>query len=279
MSDATARDLVLARRVLAAYMLLRIAVGPYSALAGQPEELFAPVWFLAPLGHMPTAGVFLVIQVAGAAAAARAVARPSSPLPFAGAWVALLVLAGLRGSLGKILHNDVLLLVAAVPMVVGWSARDARQALAGSRLLVGGLYFAAGYQKLRHTGLDWVFSDNFRWILYQAARSGRAVTDRVALFVADRAWLATASAAALLGAELVAPLLLAVRRLRLPFLAVTIAFHGGTWLTLGLDYWGWIVMVAAVTVPWSRIEERLGAWAPSGVIPGGVSAEGGRTGP
>ena len=74
---------------------------------------------------MPSAWVIGALQVIGAIAAVAgrrpAPARTSrSPL----AWASLLVLAGLKDSLGKILHNDVLLLLAAVPFLM--AAGEAR---------------------------------------------------------------------------------------------------------------------------------------------------------
>jgi len=118
------------------------------------------------------------------------------------------------------------------------------------------VYFLAGVQKLRHSGLDWVFSDNMRWVLYAGAASGRAPTTVIARAIADQVWLATFTAGCILAFELSAPLWLASRRGRLWFLAGAVALHVGTWLTLGLDYWAWILTVAVLTVPWDELRGR-----------------------
>ncbi len=248
---------------LAAVIALRAAVGPYRALAGQPEALFVPPWWM-PLDRMPSAEVLVGVQVATVLAAVLCLTGKAPRAGFAGAWFGLLLLAGWRGSLGKVLHNDVLLLLCAVPVLfapasarpgeprsspaAGWPRR-------GALAVCAAVYFLTGLQKLRHSGLDWVFSDNLRWVLYAGAASGRAPTPVIARALADQAWLATLTAAGILGLELSAPVWLAVRRWRLGFLVAVVVLHVGTWLTLGLDYWAWVLTVAVVVLP-SRDEAR-----------------------
>ncbi len=261
-APGSARCVAIVRTGLAALIGLRIAVGPYRQLAGQPASLFEPPPFLSWLPSMPSVGVIAALQIVGVVAAVFAVAQRRPAAAFAIAWASLLVLAGLKDSLGKILHNDVLLLLAAVPLLAapgdarieserrsardGWSVRAAM-------IVVAGAYFTAGVEKLVHSGLDWVAGDNMRWILYQAASGGRAHTRTVALFIADRPWLAHVTAAAILGTELVAPLVLVWRRVRPWFVTLAVVLHVGTWLTLGLDYWGWAVTVAVVLFEWDRV--------------------------
>lgn len=271
------RRFELASRGLAALIALRVALGPYRALAGQPEELFRPVWFLRPLDGMPSAEVFVALQVVGTAAAVYAVVgRRSRPRwgAFIGAWLAFLVLAGLRSSLGKILHNDVLLLVAAVPFLVTPDGDDetrCRQAIRAAMAVLASAYFFAGLAKLRHSGLGWVTGDNMRYILTWGAVDGRAHFDGWALWVADRAWLSTLSAAGILGLELGAPVAIGVRALRPAFVGAAAALHVATWFLLGLDYWAWIGAVAVVLVDWSRVRPPAGRGrdaVPPGAAPG-----------
>ncbi|MGI8684675.1 MAG: hypothetical protein ACR2MO_06245 [Acidimicrobiales bacterium] len=264
MAPGSAHHLAAVRAGLAVVIALRLATGPYTQLAGQPAALFRPPAFLSWLPSMPPFGVLLALQVAGVVAAVAAAAgrRPSSS--FAVAWASLLVLAGLRGSLGKILHNDVLLLLAAVPVMLapagarwgdlrrsprwGWPVR-------ASLAVIAVVYAACAVQKLRHTGVAWMTGDNMRWILWSAAAGPRAPTTAVARFVAERAWLAHVVAAGLLGIELAAPMLLGWSRTRTAFVVLVATLHLGTWLTLGLDYWGWALTVAVVAAPaawWER---------------------------
>jgi hypothetical protein len=257
----TGRALVGVRTGLAAIIGVRIALGPYRELAGQPSALFRPPPLLSWLPSMPPLWVLVALQLVGFGAAVAAVAGRRVAVAFPLAWVSLLVLAGCKDSLGKVLHNDVLLLLAAVPFLLapadarwddrtpsrryGWPVRTAM-------VIVAGAYFATGVQKLVHSGLAWVTGDNMRWILYSAASSGRAPTRDVALYLADRPWLAHVAAAGLLGIELLFPIVLVVRRARPFFIVAVAALHIGTWLTLGLDYWGWALTVAVVLWDWDR---------------------------
>lgn len=247
------------RTGLAVVIALRLSLGSYPRVGGLPDPLFHPRGIVALLfDSMPPRGVLVAAQVIGAGLAWLAVARVRPRLTFPLAWATLLVLAGLKGSLGKILHNDVLVLVASLPFVLGPRERPADRVDPGrptrrwgwaphaALVIVALLYCATGLQKLRHSGIEWVTGDNTRWVMVQGAASGRAPTTGIALFVAERAWLAHVVAASFLLLELTFPIVLVVRRAR-PFYALgAAALHVGTWLTLGLDYWGWVLVVAIV---------------------------------
>lgn len=257
-APGTAHRLAAVRAGLAVVIALRLATGPYAELAGQPAALFRPPDVLAWLPSMPPLAVLVALQVVGTVAAGAAATGRRATATFAVAWGSLAVLAGLRGGLGKVLHNDVLLLLAAVPIMLApagarWgdlrSSRRWGWPVRAAMAVVAAVYFACAVQKLRHSGLDWVTGDNMRWILYSASAGTRAPTTAAALFIADRAWLAHLTAGALLATELAAPVLLAVRRTRLLFVALAALLHLGTWLTLGLDYWGWALTVAVVALP------------------------------
>lgn len=258
-----AERLVAVQLGLAVLVGLRVALGPYPALAGQPPALFRPLSFLRVLDGMPPLGVILAVQVVGVVAAALAVAGAGRGRrgAFAVAWASLLFLAGLRTSLGKILHNDVVLLLAAVPFLAapadarpgagrsarfGWPVRTAL-------VVVAGAYFFAGLAKMRNSGLAWVTSDNLRFVMYEAAGSGRAFTDRLAAAVAGVPWLATLAAAAILTLELTFPVVLWVRRARPLYAGAAVALHVLTWVTLGIDYWLWAAVVLLVLPDWSPL--------------------------
>lgn len=260
-AEAAAHRVAVVRAGLAVIIGLRVATGPYRSLGGQPAALFDPPTLLAWLPQMPGRPALVTLQVVGAVTAAAAALRWRPRATFAVAWACLLVLAGLKGSLGKILHNDVLLLLAAAPMLgappearPGDRTRSARfgwpAELAVVVVAVG--YFTSGVQKLVHSGLDWVTGDNMRWVMYQAAEQALAPTDAVARAVAGRPWLATAVAGSILAFELSAPLVLFARRTRPWFAGVAVLLHAGTWLTLGLDYWAWALTAIVVLPEWGR---------------------------
>lgn len=236
---------------------LRIALGPYRDLAGLPRALFRPVWFLSGLDGMPPLAVIAGLQVVGAVAAVAALASPRwRRVAFATAWLALLVLAGLRGSRGKILHNDVLLLLVCVPFLAGpvvrrW--RDRRPSAAygwpirTALVVTAGAYFFCGLAKLEHSGLAWVTSDNVHNVFVIAARSGRPMFPGVAESLASAGHLI---AAFTLAFELSFVIVLFWPRVRPLYAAGAVALHAGTWLTLGIDYWAWAGVVLLVLVDW-----------------------------
>ena len=178
------------------------------------------------------------------------------------AWLALLLLAGLWGSSGKVMHNDVLLLTVSFPVLfVGSPTRDSeahgprwgwapRAALA----VLTVVYFLTGYQKLRHSGLEWAFSSNLAWVIRQGSSPFGPDLNRA---LADQLWLTQALAAGTLLFELAAPVLLAVRRTRLLFALGATAMHLGIWALLGLDYFGWILAVWAVVIPMTPLGDRI----------------------
>jgi hypothetical protein len=254
LAPATARQLVVVRAGFAAVIGLRIALGPYRALAGQPAALFRPVSFLQVLGSMPSRPAMVLLQVVGTVPAALVLARRWPRAAFAIAWICLLVLAGLRSSLGKILHNDVLLLLGSFPLLFaspisqGDLEGDESRVRFGWPLSVGSAvvalaYFLTGIAKLRHSGLAWVTSDNMRYVMAAAGRSGLPEFPGIAIEVSQHAALSHGIAAGILGVELAFPLAFVLPSAR-PWLAVAVAvLHVGTWLTLGLDYWTWIATV------------------------------------
>ena len=255
------------RTALALVVGARLLLTDYRVVADLPTELFSPPWFLAWLGSPPSATVVGALQLVGLAAVVGVAAtRGRSAVPFAAAWVALVVLGGLQTSAGKVMHNDVLLVLAAAPfavptlvpgggarLVAGWQHRTAMA-------LVALGYLLAGLAKLRHSGLDWVVSDNLRWVLYSGARSSRSVLPGVARFVADQLWLTIVIAAATLATEILFPLGLVWERARVALAAASVALHLGVFLLLGLDYSTWVAVVLVLFLPWQRwLGRRLDA--------------------
>lgn len=272
-APGTPYRMAVVRAGLAVVIVVRVALGPYRALAGQPSSLFRPPPFLAWLHGMPPVSAIAALQIVGVVAGVLAIANRRPALTFPVAWLSLLVLAGLKTSLGKVLHNDVLLLLAAVPFLLApGEARARREAPDGATprygwpvraamIVVSVAYFAAGVEKLVHSGVAWVTSDNMRWILYRAASGGRVHDVSVPLVIADRPWLAHVLAGAILCLELGAPLILISRRWQLAFVVLAAGLHLGTWATLGLDYWAWALTVAIVLVDWDAVA-KLSLLAP-----------------
>ncbi len=253
-----ARTFRLVSTGLAAVIGFRLIGRRWWEMASLPGDLFQPAFVVAWMPAIPSGPALVALQVLGVAAAVvaglgRRAARPA----FALAWVSLLLLGGLWSSVGKVMHNEVLLLTACLPFLVApWPARD-RRGQSGSwgwpprasLALIASVYAIAGIQKLVHSGPAWVLSDNISWVLYDGATSTRSPFPELAQALAEKVWAAPLIAGGALAVELSAPLLLSLRRTRLAFVALATSLHAGIWMTLGLDYSAWVLTVAAVAIP------------------------------
>lgn len=253
------RDVAFAATALSALIGLRLALSPFRGLADLPAELFRPVPFLRFLDQGPPVEVIVAFQVVGTAAASMAVLGRGRRVAFPIAWASLLFLAGLRASRGKIQHNDLLLILAAVPFLVaplearfrslrrsaafGWPLRSALVVVAGS-------YSFAGFHKLTESGLAWVTTDNMRWILYTGSQGSHSVWPDLAVAIADRDWLSHLLAGGVLAFELGFVAVLWLPRLRTHFALGAVALHAGIYLTLGLDYWTYAALALLFVVDW-----------------------------
>jgi hypothetical protein len=261
----TGRRLVFVHSALAVLIALRVGLGPYRELAELPDALFDPVPVLGYLASMPSAAAIVAIQVAGVVAAVLAAARRWPRVTFAIAWVAYLVLAGLRGSRGKVLHNDLLLLwTSAVfllaPVTATWRDRQPRREhgwpVRVAIVVAALIYFFAAYHKLRRSGIDWVLGDNMSFILRWGPAIGEPALPEVAETIAESPALSKATAGLLLGVELVFPLAIWWRGLRPWLAAAAVGLHIGTWFLLGLDYWAWALTVPILLVDWTSTDPR-----------------------
>jgi hypothetical protein len=262
----TAARLLFVHTGLALLIGARVALGPYPELAGTPEALFVPVPVLAFLPGMPPLWLIVALQVIGAAAALVAALRRYPRAAFGLAWGCYLALAGLFGSRGKVMHNDLLLLWTAVPFLLapvgvpgddpqprreyGWPVRSAA-------FIAAAIYGLAGYHKVLRSGPAWAYGDNLRYVLLWGPIYGRGRWEEAARWVADRWWAYKGASVFSLLFELTFPLVLVWRRLQ-PWYAVTaVGLHLLTWVFLGLDYWAWSATALLVFVDWPAAISRL----------------------
>ncbi|MFD2793877.1 hypothetical protein ACFS27_10010 [Promicromonospora vindobonensis] len=270
-------SVVLLQVALALIIASRLLAHDWILISERPAELTHHLWILGWLPHLPPPAL-VAIQVAGLAGAALVVARRAPRAGLVLSWLSLLVLAGLWGASGKFHHNDVLLLTATFPVLFarapvrahpstdpadrmahavtwGWTPRAALA-------VVGCVYFLTGLQKVRHSGLAWVFSDNMSWVLLQGADSSPVSTELVRS-LAETPVLPQLLAGGALALELAAPLLLCWRPTRLVFAGAVTAMHLSIWVCLGLDYSPWWLTVWAVTIAtgvptgWAAVRERV----------------------
>src|SRR5690625_1226834 len=188
LAPGSPRILLIVHTALAAIIGLRLATRDWTAIAERPAALTANLsvmnWFPAEAAVAP---VLVGVQIVGLIGVGMVLARWRPQFGFIIAWVAYIFLAGLWANSGKVVHNDVLpaligfvFLFAPVPARnessrpskrFGWPPRAALVAL-------GILYFFTGFQKLRESGIDWVFSENMQWIMRQGTSPfGAAFTD------------------------------------------------------------------------------------------------------
>ena len=247
---------------------LRVALTPFTRLTDAPDALIDMAPIVEWLPSMPSAAVIVALQVLGTAAAVAAAVRWRTRVTFAVAWACYLVLAGLRGSRGKVLHNDLLLLWAAAPFLLApveaaWHDRSPSRTygwpLRVATVVTVLVYFFAGYHKLRRSGLEWAFGDNMHFVVLWGPSIGQPGWQALADWVADRAWSARLAGIGILGVELGFPLGLVWRRLLPWFAAVAVVLHAGTYLLLGLDYWAWMLAVPLLLVDWTGIRRGTAA--------------------
>ena len=259
---------------LCGILAIRLAVGPYLDLAHQPAALFRPISFMNLLPSMPPAAFVVPVQVLAVTAAVLATAGLRTRISLPVAWLAAVPLIAMTSSLGKTVHNDVLLLLCLLPLLPSpagdaWSLdvrrRDGGAAAPSWRfgwpvrtamVVVAGAYFFSGFAKLLHAGPAWVTSGNLRWVLY-ASSDAQAHANQVALFVADRPWLAHLLAAGALAVELCFPLVLWRPRLAWVLVPAVVALHAGIWAAMRLDYWPMAATVLIVMVDWPAVVARL----------------------
>lgn len=259
------RRLYITVSLLSAAMGLRIVLSPFRGLAQIPEELFDPPIFLRWLDTPPSSDVILVVQIVGGLAAVASAFGQQRRVTFVLTWLALLFLGGLRASRGKIMHNDVLILLAAVPFL--WATADAHfkgrrrsgrygAPIRAAMAVVVLAYFFTGYQKVVSSGWTWVASDNMRWVIYRAANSTSGHAPDLARWIAQYPLLCQAIALATLTVECGSPLALARPRLRVHLALAVTGFHTAIWMLLGLDYSMWIATSWIVLIDWGRVAQR-----------------------
>ena len=226
---------------------------------------------------MPSVEVLTVLQVAGAVLAVLAVLSWRPRWTFAGAWLCFVFLEGLVGSRVKVSHNELMAVLASLPLLaapaaVSWLDREDDPATGwphrAALVVLAFGYFFTGFGKLRASGPAWVLSDNLKWSLAAGVRSTKPPTDAIAQFVVGHDLLAHGLALATIAVELGFILILFRPRLRPLFAAIITSFHVGIYLTLGLDYFSWVAAVLVVLLPWEDLIARTHArWAKRAISP------------
>lgn len=115
------------------------------------------------------------------------------------------------------------------------------------------IYFEAGFQKLKHSGLEWVFSDNFQLMLVT-----RPTVTPLGLWVSYFPWLCQFLAGVTLLAQILAPLALFSGTAALFLVPTLFMFHIGTYILMGNHGYFIPYDIAYVAwVPWGLLISRL----------------------
>ena len=280
------RQLAALRIGLCSLLALRLAARAeiHLELAGQQPELYRPLSYMALFDRMPPRELIVACLVAGILAAVLAAAGLFARTMLAVALVAALLLGGMYTAQGKVMHNDALLVLCLIAIVFSrhgdaWSLDALRRSRRRSgmpwraepgpaygwpvrtaMIVVALAYLLAGLHKIAGSGgLGWASSENMRWVLYVA--SDQQGYNAVAFWIAEHPWAAHLSASVVLATECLFWLTLLAPRLRWVLVPAAVAFHAGTWVTLGLDYSAWALCVVIVFVSWPAATHRAREWA------------------
>jgi hypothetical protein len=116
------------------------------------------------------------------------------------------------------------------------------------------IFCAAGISKLRHSGLEWVFSDNLSLLLLRQQyhlSDGEPLT-RWGVAVANHAWASRGLAAASVAVETMFPLALFSRRARYVLVPAGLSFLAGIRLLMGPTFEQFMICYV-FWLPWSRL--------------------------
>ena len=255
----------------------------FSAWGHYSQVFWMPVWLFDTL-HVPqlSAGAIDVIQSLWKASlllsAIGLFTRPAMAVAFVlGAY-----LMGLPHNFGQTQHFDTLVVFAAGALALSRAA-DACSIDASLRAAAGRpaprddgeyrwpirfvwvamslIYCAAGLSKLRHSGLEWIFSDNLTLLLLRQQyhiSDGEPLT-RWGITVAHHPWAARALALASVSIETLFPLALFSRTARLLFVPAGFGMLLGIRLLMGPTF-EQFMMCGVFWVPWSVVLETVREW-------------------
>jgi len=274
-STGSGRRLAAVRIGLCSTLAFRLSRPVYLGLSGQPKALYRPLSFMHLFGSMPSPSLTEAAQIAGVTAAVLAAAGLLARITLPTAWACGILLNGMATSIGKVVHNDVLLLLALVPLLAAptsewwsldalfsrrshdrdWSARYGWPVKTAMVVAAGG-YFFTGLAKLVFSGLAWALSSNLRWALYQSS-DGRGHPNALAIFIADRPIIAHLIAAMTLVIELGFPLVLLRPKLAWFFVPAAVGLHIAIRASMDLDYSAWAATIVVLFVNWPAVVDRL----------------------
>ncbi len=128
------------------------------------------------------------------------------------------------------------------------------------QVLMTFFFCAAGFSKLRNSGLEWVFSDNLSRLLISSAVRGKddSLLQLLLFRLAEQRFLFVPLAGITFALELFAPLALLGRRFGAVIIPGLFLMMAGFWALLGLAFPLWMAAFL-FWLPWNRIVRRFAA--------------------
>jgi hypothetical protein len=275
-SPGSATDLGICRALFFGALCLWQADHDFSAWATYSHVFWMPIWLFATF-HVPVLSVAaigwlqLMWKIALLLSALGLFARPAMLIAF----VLGTYLMGLPHNFGQTQHFDTLVVFASGALAIS-SAADAFSIdawLARRRgvrrrsepweytwpirfvwVAMALIFCAAGISKLRHSGLDWVLSDNLALLLLRQQyhiSDGEPLT-RWGVWVANHQWVVRGLAAFSVATETLFPLALFTRYTRLVIVPAGLAMLIGIRVLMGPTF-EQFMMCYVFWVPWQRI--------------------------
>jgi hypothetical protein len=281
-TPAAPADLGFSRAAFCTLAFLYYAPQDFSEWGTVAREFWMPI----PLFAVPSipplpAGAIALIQVAFKLALALAAVGLFARPALAAAFVCSVYLLGLPQNFGQIQHFDTLVVLVFGILAMSragdaWSIDAWRRSRRGAPttlesgeytwpiraiwVMTAVIFCSAGFSKLRHSGLQWVFSDNLATVLI---RHQYFVSDGEPLTswgpaIAAHPWAPRLLAAISLATEVLYPLALFSRRARMVLVPAGIAFLVGIRLLMGPTFEPF-VMCSVFWVPWTQVLAYFGA--------------------
>ena len=232
------------------------------------DSTWMPVWIFQVL-HLPvlSSALLVLLQSVWKISLALSSIGLFTRISTISAFILGMYLLGLPNSFGKINHSDAIVVFVFGVMALSrcgdscsidrliWKARQ-RNDTSGQRPQVSGeytwpvravwvmfalIFFGAGLSKLRHSGLEWIFSDNMAILLLRAQFEGKSVVPW-GFFLAQHQWLTQLMAAATVAIEVGYPLALFSRRARWLLVPGAFSMQIGISLIMGVTFATFLIL-------------------------------------
>jgi hypothetical protein len=281
-TPAPASDLGLARAVFFTLAFCLYLPQDFSEWGTVAPEFWMPIplFRLLSLPLLP-ASVIAVVQVVFKVALGLAAVGLFTRVAIAICFGCSLYLLGLPQNFGQVQHFDTLVAIVCGILAVSragdgcsvdaWLRARRSEPAAGASgeyswpiraiwVMTAVIFFSAGFAKLRHSGLTWVFSDHLAIVLVRHqyfVSDGEPLTSW-GLAIAAYPWAPRLFAAVSLATEVLYPLALFSRRARLVLVPAGIAFLVGIRLLMGPTFEPFVIC-SVFWVPWSRVAAKVRA--------------------